>query len=169
MWSMRFQLSPLSLHRILSLLWFSMIRFNACNTFFSARSRFPAVLLLEILLSRLFPSQLALCPSLCILLPSSTHPSHWLLLLHFGQSVCRSMNALSPFPRTFWKYHNPSKKMKADWGNKTNPSTCMCSSMCTSCEFACVHMPSHLRAILQSDCAVLMFPNHFAVVIAYHV
>lgn len=101
----------------------------------------PCSAIIRDFLSRLFPSQLALCPYLCILLPSSIHPalslslSLWLLLLHFGQSVCRSVDALSPFPRTFWKYHKPSGKMKAAWGNKTNSSTCMCSSMC---EFAYV-------------------------------
>ncbi len=46
--SMCFQLSPLSIHRTLSLLCIGMIRFAACITFFSARSCLPAVLLLEI-------------------------------------------------------------------------------------------------------------------------
>ncbi len=126
--SMCFQLSPLSIHRTLSLLCIGMIRFAACITFFSARSCLPAVLLLEI--SSPGSSHPNYCSvPLCIILPSFVHLSLspslslWLLLLlHFGQSVCRSMNALSPFPCTFKSISSQAGQWKLIEGINQTPA-----------------------------------------------
>ncbi len=118
--SMCFQLSPLSIHRTLSLLCIGMIRFAACIPFFSARSCFPAVLLLEI--SSPGSSHPNYCSvPLCIILPSFVHLSLSLSLSLslFGSSSCTSANLFAGQ----WMRYLPSRvPLKVSVAKRDNES-----------------------------------------------